>query len=125
MGGGCGNCICFHTLRGFHIGTETEAGASLTLFNNLFNTVKSTGTDKQDISCVHLNKILLGMFSATLWGNIGNSTLQDFKKCLLNALTANISCDRWVFGFAGNFIYFVNINYTTFSLFHIIIGGLY
>jgi hypothetical protein len=52
--------------------------------------------------------------------NRGNRTLNDLQQCLLDALTRNISCDRRVFAFSGNLVYFIDIDYAALGLFRII-----
>ena len=64
------------------------------------------------------------MFSSALRRNVCNSTLNNFKQCLLNALAAYVSGNRRIFGFSGYFIDFIDINNAAFRTFNVIIRRL-
>ena len=64
------------------------------------------------------------MLSSALRGNIGNGSLKDFKKRLLNTLARNISGYRGIFGFPCYFVNFIDINNSVLGLFDIIIRRL-
>ena len=64
------------------------------------------------------------MLSAALWRYICNSSLNYFKKSLLNALTANITCNRRILGFSCNLVNLVNIDYSTLCFFYVKVGSL-
>ena len=46
--------------------------------DNLFQAVKCPAADKKDIGCIHLYKILLGMFSSAFGRNTGGGAFNNF-----------------------------------------------
>ena len=64
------------------------------------------------------------MLASALRRHVCNSSFENFKQRLLYSLTAYISCNRYVFGFFGDFIYFVNVDNTLLGFFYIIICSL-
>ena len=56
--------------------------------------------------------------------NIGNSSLKNLQQGLLNALTADITCNRRIFGFSRNFVDFIDIYDALFGFFNIVVGRL-
>ena len=89
--------------------------------HNLFQTVKGTATDKQNIGGINTDKLLMGMLSASLRRNTCHSTLHNFQKCLLYTLTGYISGNGHIFTLLGNFINFIDVNNAVLGTLHIII----
>ena len=54
------------------------------------------------------------MFPAALRRHITHGTFQDFQESLLDAFSANVARNGWIFRFPGYFIDFININNTAF-----------
>ena len=98
---------------------KTEGGRIGPLFDNPFNPLKCAAADKEDITGIDLDHLLLRMFAAALGRYVGDRSFQNFQKCLLNTLTADVTGDRSVFGFTGDFVNFVNIDNTVFGSFYI------
>jgi len=65
------------------------------------------------------------MFSAAVWRNIGDSAFHDLEKCLLYALTANVTSDRRIFGFSRYLVYLINVYNSMLCTLGIIICCLY
>ena len=114
-----------HNLAAFEItlclygGAEAETGITHSLLHYLFETLKGACTDKENIGSVDLDKLLLRMLSSALGRYIGNSTLKNFQKCLLNTLTANITGNRGAFALSADLIDFIHIYDTLFSSLYI------
>ena len=64
------------------------------------------------------------MLSSALRRNRCHRAFKNFQQCLLNSLSAYITCNRWVFAFFGNFINFVDIYNSARSAFNIKIRSL-
>src|SRR5262249_35340294 len=67
-------------------------------------TDKSAAADKQDVRCIDLSKLLVGMFPAPLRRNVGDSSFKHLQQSLLNTLSRHVACDRRVFVLAPDFI---------------------
>ena len=94
------------------------------LCNFLFNAVKSTATNKQNVFRVHRNHFLIGMLTATLWRHIHNRSFQQFQQSLLNTFTANVTSDGRIITFTCNLINFIDKDNSLFGFGHIIISNL-
>ena len=104
------------------VGTEANRLFANPVLDNIFNTVKGTADNEENISGIDLDKLLLRMLTSTLWRNIGNRTFQDLQQSLLNAFTGNITGNRNVLGFLGDLVNFVNVDDTLFSALNIVIS---
>lgn len=94
------------------------------LFYKVFNIIKSIIDNKKDVFGINLNYFLVRMFMFILWGNICYCIFNNFKKGLLYIFIRYIMCDRNIFVFFSNFIYFINVDNIMFSMFDIIISSL-
>ena len=63
----------------------------------------------------------MGMFTAALGRYVGDGPLKYFEKRLLNAFSRNVTCNRGVFALTGDFIYFINVDYSSFRSGYIVI----
>ena len=77
---------------------------------NFFETVKRTAANEQNVGGVNVDCLLLWVFAPALGRDAGNSSLQNFQKCLLNAFAAYVTGNRLIFRLAGNLIDFIDID---------------
>ena len=88
------------------------------------NTIEGTTADKQDVTGIDSNILLIRMLTTTLRRNVHTCTFQKFQQSLLYALTTDITCNGGVVRLAGNLINLVNKHNTTLRSFHIIVSHL-
>ena len=86
--------------------------------------LKGSAADKEDISCVDLDKVLMRMFAPTLRWHISDRSLNNFEQGLLNAFARDIACNRRIVRFTGNLIDLVNIDNAAFRTRYIEISRL-
>ena len=79
-----------------------------TLSDFFLYAVKSSATNEKNISGVHMNIILIGMFTPALGRDIHHRTFQQFQQTLLHTFSTHISRDRRIVAFTGDFIYLIN-----------------
>ena len=77
---------------------------------------------KQDVRSVNLDKFLLGMLPPPFWGHAGHSSFNNFQQRLLYSLSRNISGNRRVVAFAGDFVDLIDIDNPFLTLLDIIVG---
>ena len=104
---------------------EPDKLLSVTLFDYLVKTVKSSSADEKNVFGIDLNEFLIRVLSAALRRHIRHRSLKDFEQCLLNTLSGYIACDRTVFAFTRDLIYLVDVYDTFFGTFYIIVRSLY
>ena len=63
---------------------ESHRPAPETLADDVVDTYECPATDEQDFAGVHLDVLLLGVFSSALWRHVRNGAFQHFQQCLLN-----------------------------------------
>ena len=68
------------------LGVEAHALVAHAIGNDLVQAYKGTATDKQDVSRVDLQQLLLGMLAAAGGRNACHRALKNLKQRLLNAL---------------------------------------
>ena len=90
----------------------------------LLYAIKSTTTDKEDISCIHMDVILIRMLSSSLWRNIDHRSFQKFQQALLHTFTTYITGNRRIITLTCNLIYLINKDNTSFCCSNIIVGNL-
>ena len=90
-----------------------------TLCNLLFDAIKSTSTNKENVASINVNVILIRMFAASLWRNVHHRSFEQLKHSLLHALAAHIARNARVIALAGNFIYLINKDNAAFCTLHI------
>ena len=100
---------------GAQLATKAEGALVGTGLDQLFQAVKGTAADEQDVLGVDLDEFLLRMFAAAVGRHIADSAFQNFQQCLLHALSANIAGDGWVLALAGDLINLVHIDNTNFG----------
>ena len=109
---------------GGNVGRVSKTLSSHAPLNDLLEAYKSAATDEQDISRIDLIELLVGMFSATLRGNIGDCSFENLQQRLLDAFSRNISRNRRIFILSRNLIYFIDVDNSLLSLFQITVGVL-
>ena len=87
-------------------------------------TIKGTTTDKEDISRIHMDVILVGMLTATLWRHIHHRTLQQLQESLLHTFTTHITGDGRVVALTGNLVDLVYEHDTTLCCLYIVVSHL-
>ena len=80
------------------LAAEAQHRIAQALFNDLFNAVKCAAANEQDIGGIDLQKLLLGMLPAALRRYICHGAFDDLQERLLNALAADVACNRAVLG---------------------------
>mmetsp|Transcript_22982 Transcript_22982/g.65262 ORF Transcript_22982/g.65262 Transcript_22982/m.65262 type:complete len:446 (-) Transcript_22982:1137-2474(-) len=71
--------------------TKAHAGLHRAARDGLFQAGKGATADEEDLGGVHLDVLGAHRLVAALFGHVGNSSLQEFEQCLLNALAAHIA----------------------------------
>ena len=71
-----------------------------------------------------MDKVLVGVFPATLRWDGCDSAFQDFQQGLLHAFPGHVPGDGGVVGFAGDFIHLVDVDDTSLGALHVKVGGL-
>lgn len=65
----------------------------------------------------------MGVLSAALGRYVGDGSLDDLQKRLLNALAAYVACDGGILAASGNLVDLVDVDYAALSRFDIVIGA--
>ena len=110
--------------RAFHRRAETELGIVFSLVDDFVQIDKCAAAKEQDVGCVKLIALLIGVLSSALRGNVGNGAFDDFEKCLLHAFAAHVTSYGHILAFLCDFVDFVDINDADFCAFEISVGGL-
>ena len=106
------------------VAVKANGAVIVSLFDDLFQAIKSTAANKENVLGIDLNKFLVGVLSTTLRRNVGYRSFQDFEKCLLHTLTRNVARDRAIFALARDLVDLVDIDNAALCLFDIKIGRL-
>ena len=97
------------------IGAEAHAVTifcrPLPLANDLIDAIERATEDKEDVLGVDLDELLVRVLSATVGRHVHDVSFEDFEERLLNTFARNVSSDRRVHVFSGDFIDFVDVNY--------------
>ena len=107
-----------------YLAGEADGVITLTLLNDLLKRIKRAAADKEYILCVYLNKLLIRVLASALRGYVCNRSFKDLEKCLLNALTGNVSRYGAVFASSRDFIDLVDINDSSLGKAYIVISRL-
>ena len=92
-----------------------------TLCNLALYAVESATTDEQDVACIDMHIVLVGMFAATLWRHVD---LEQLEQSLLHTLTAHVASDAWVVALACNLVYLIDEDDALLGCLHVEIGYL-
>ncbi len=106
------------------LGGEPDLSFSEAFTDDVFETDEGTAADEEDLGGIHLDVLLFGMFSAALWGDIGDGAFEHFEECLLDAFSGDIAGDGdVVLGFA-DLVDFVDVDDAPLSGFEVVVGVL-
>ena len=92
--------------------------------NDFFQPLKCATADKQNVSRIDLDKVLMRMFATTLRRHIYNRAFDNLQQSLLDALARNISGDRWVVRLSRNFVNFIHKHNARLGSSYVEIGSL-
>ena len=95
---------------GAQLAAEAQGRSVGALLDELFQTVKGTAADKQNVLGVDLDELLLRVLAAALGRHVADGTFQDLQQSLLNALAAHVAGDGWVLALAGDLVDLVHID---------------
>ena len=101
--------------RGTQLAAKAQRGIVGALLDELFQPVKGTTADKEDIFGVDLDELLLRMLAAAVGRHIADRTLHDLQQGLLHTLTAHIAGDGGVLALAGDLVDLIHIDDADFS----------
>ena len=104
---------------------KSDGFFACSLLNYFIKSAECSAAYKENICCVDLYKLLMGMLSSALGRNRSNRTFKNLKKRLLNTLAAYVPCYGNVFRLLGYLIYFIDINDTSFGTLDVIVSSLY
>ena len=88
------------------------------------NAIKGTTADKQDVTCIDGDILLVRMLTTALRWNVHVGTLQEFQQALLHALATDITRNRRIIRLTGNLVDLVNEHDTALGCLHIIVSHL-
>ena len=74
--------------------------------NDTLDAVKGTSADEENLLCIDLDKLLLGMLATAIRGDVDDTPLEQLEKALLHPLATHITGDGRVVAFAR---YLVNL----------------
>ena len=97
-------------LLALDIGAKADGLLVQPLFDDLFQAVKGTTADEQNVLGVHLDELLMGVLPAALGRHVGHGALHDFQQRLLHTFAGNIPGDGGIFALAGNFVDLIHID---------------
>ena len=87
-----------------------------------FYPLKSASANKEDILCVDLNELLLGMLASSLRRDIHHIALKQLQHGLLHTFARDIARNGRIVAFAGDLVYLVDEDYPPFRQSHIIVS---
>jgi hypothetical protein len=84
-------------------------GLTIQRLEIIFDSVKSTTGDKQDVLCIYLNKFLVWVLTSSLGGTLTTVPSNNFNKA---CCTPSPETSRVIDGLSlyGDFVYFINKN---------------
>ena len=74
-------------------GPETERLLIDAPLDGLFNPLKGSATDKEDVCRVDLHVFLLRMLTPALRGDISDSSFKNLEECLLHTFAGDVARD--------------------------------
>ena len=111
-------------LFGFDISTKALLLLADTAFDNLFNAIKSTAADKENVRGINLDKLLMGVLAPALRRNGSHRAFQNLQKGLLYTFARYITGDGNILTLLCDLIDLINIDNTKLSLADIIFSSL-
>ncbi len=103
---------------------EAEGVAAEAAFDHVFESDEGSAADEEDFLGVDLDVFLLGVFAATLWGDVADGAFEDFEEGLLDAFAGDVAGDGDVFGFAADLVDFIDVDDAAFGAGDIEVRGL-
>ena len=74
-------------------GVVTDDTGIQTVSNFLLDTIKGSSADKQNVTGVNGDILLIGVLTATLWRHVHRCSLKQFQQALLHTFSADITGD--------------------------------
>ncbi len=72
------------------VGAKTHGLGSEPLFDDIVEANESASADEEDLGCVDLDEILLGMLAAAFGRHVRHRPLENLEQCLLNSFTGDV-----------------------------------
>ncbi len=101
---------CLEALALFLLTVESDHPFAHAALDDVIQPHKGATANEQDVFRIDRNGFLLRMLAPALRRHVGNSTFENLEQPLLHALARYIARDGHVFGAAGDFVNFVNID---------------
>ena len=86
--------------------------------------VECTTADEQDVACVDVYIVLVGVLASTLWRHVHHCSLEQLEQSLLHTLTAHVACDARVVCFARYLVYLVDEDDASLRCLHVVVSHL-
>src|SRR5437016_1804165 len=102
--------------------TEAHDFLADAFLHDLIETDKGAAADKQNLLSVNLDIFLVRMFTATLWGHVAGTALENFQQRLLDSFTGYVPGNTDIVGLATDLIDFVDVDDADLSAFHVVIS---
>jgi ATP-dependent Clp protease ATP-binding subunit ClpX len=85
-------------VRGGHVGAEADGAASLAdaAVDDGVEALEGAAADEQDVGCVYLDEVLVGVLAAALGRDVGDAAFDDLEEGLLHAFARDITGDARV-----------------------------
>ena len=109
---------CFSDGR---LAVESDLPLAKPLADDVFQSDECSAADEQNLRRVHLDVLLLGMFSSALGRNVGDGSLEHLQQRLLDALAGNVARDADVVLGFSDFVDLVDVNDAALGGFQIVI----
>src|SRR5882672_5517094 len=110
--------------RALDVGIETQSFLAGAFLDHFFEPDKRASTNKEDVSCVDGEELLMRMLAPALRRNVRDSAFEDFQQCLLNALAGHITGDRRVLVFTADLVDLVDVDNSGLSPLNVAVGRL-
>ena len=88
------------------------------------DTIKGSATNEENITCIHMDILLVRMLATTLGRHIHHGSLKEFQQSLLNTFTTYISGNAGIIALTSYLIYLIDKYDASLSSLHIIVGNL-
>ena len=106
------------------LGLKTHGFTPDSVPDYLIQAVESAAANKEYIACIHLDKVLLGMFPAPFGRNVRHGSLYYLQKGLLDPLAGHIAGNGRAVQFPGDLVDFINVYDALTCGLNVIIGHL-
>ena len=89
-----------------------------------FDTIESTTANEEDIPCIYVYVVLIGMLAATLRRNVHHSSFEQFQQSLLHALATHVARNARIVALACYLVNLVNEHDATLGSLKVVVGHL-